>query len=283
MRNIITIGGVLVVFFALMGSAAADRLPNQTPENQVFSIDTVIDVTGFVSDNTQLSWVIASPGSIPTGILGASQSIADITYRDSTMTNGGKLSMNKNFDFSSKDQSSGLFNIESQKVLTYASTEGSHLVGEEEYTLSAAGNFANGDGNIRCVFSTGSGNSLPAFCNIVSAKSSLINVNSAQISTLGQIRGVASNAGVPAALNYQIAVTPDSNSGSGFAEGTIKTVFAGSIMEARDGGTANYNGSQGTPTWNQTSAENTWKDSTTVTGGIKNFQKAFAYQSGFRV
>ncbi|WP_146201255.1 hypothetical protein [Methanospirillum lacunae] len=266
---------------AVIGQVAGDRLPNQTPENQVFSIDTVIDVTGFVSDNTMLSWVIASPGAIPTGILGASQSIADITYRDSIMTNGGKLSMNKNFDFSSKDQSSGLYNLESQKVLTYASTEGAHLVGEEEYTLSVAGNYASGDGNIRCVFSNSANNALPAFCNIVSAKSSLINVNSAQISSKGQIRAVASDAGVPAGLNYQIAVTPDSNSGSGYAEGTVKTVFAGSIMEARDGGDSNYNSASAT--WNKTSVTNTWKDSTTATGGIKNFQKAFTYQSGFKV
>jgi hypothetical protein len=272
---------VLVVFLVFIGSVSGDRLPNQTPENQVFSIDTVIDVTGFVSDNTVLSWVIASPGSIPSGILGASQSVADVTYRDSIMTNGGKLSMNKNFDFSSRDQSSGLYNIESQKVLTYASTEGAHLVGEEEYTLSVAGNYASRDGNIRCVFSNGGSDVLPAFCNIVSAKSSLININSAQISTKGQIRAVASDAGVPAGLNYQIAVTPDSNSGSGFAEGTVKTVFAGSIMEARDGGDSNYNSA--TATWNKTAATNSWKDSTTVTGGIKTFQKAFGYQSGFKV
>ncbi|MDD1728117.1 MAG: hypothetical protein LUQ50_03495 [Methanospirillum sp.] len=280
---------VLVVFIALMGSAAGDRLPNQTPENQVFSISTVIDVTGFVSDNTVLSWVIGSPGAIPTGILGASQSIADITYRDSIMTNGGKLSMNKNFDFNSQDQSTGLYNIEAQKVLTYASVEGAHLVGEEEYTLSVAGNYASGDGNIRCVFSTGAGDSLPAFCNIVTAKSSLININSAQISTKGQIRAVTSDAGTPAELNYQIAVTPDTNSGSGYAEGTVKTVFAGSIMEARDGGDTNYgyDGSAAsdykTATWNKTAATNIWKDSTAVTGGIKNFQKSFAYKSGFRV
>ena len=39
---------------------------------------------------------------------------------------------------------------------------------------------------------------------------------------------------------------------SGFAEGSIKTTFAGSIMEARN---------VDEETWNQTSAENTWKDS----------------------
>jgi len=269
----------LVALVAITGFAAADRLPNQTPENQVFSIDTVIDVTGAVDDKTTMSWVIASPGKIPTGILGLNQVISDVTFKDAILTNGGKLAENKNFDFNSKDQSSGLYNIENQKVLTYASTEGAHLVGEEEYTLSVAGNAATSSDNIRCVFSTNHGGILPAFCNIVSAKSSLVNVNSAQVSTKGQIRAVAATADVPAGLNYQIAVTPDANSGSGFAEGTVKTVFAGSIMEARDIG---YNDGTG-KTWNKTSATNSWKDTTEVTGGIKTLQKAFTYQSGFKV
>nr|WP_319539493.1 hypothetical protein [uncultured Methanospirillum sp.] len=272
----------VVALVAISGLAAADRLPNATPENQVFSIDTVIDVTGAVDDKTTMSWVIAGPGSIPTGILKSGQVISDVTFKDAILTNGGKLAENKNFDFSSKNMGSGLYNIEQQKVLTYASTEGAHLVGEEEYTLSVAGNYANAVDNIRCVFSTNHGSVLPAFCNIVSAKSSLVNVNSAQVSTKGQIRAVAETADVPAGLNYQIAVTPDANSGSGFAEGTVKTVFAGSIMEARDGGNTNYALSSGA-TWNKTSATNTWKDTTSVTGGIKTLQKAFTYQSGFKV
>jgi hypothetical protein len=273
----------LVALVAITGFAAADRLPNATPENQVFSIDTVIDATGAVDDKSTMSWVIAGPGAIPTGILKYRQSISDTTYKDAILTNGGKLAENKNFDFSSKNQASGLYNIESQKVLTYASTEGAHLVGEEEYTLSVAGNFDYASDNIRCVFSGDNNRVLPAFCNIVSAKSSLVNVNSAQVSTKGQIRAVSDTADVPAGLNYQLAVTPDANSGSGFAEGTVKTVFAGSIMEARDGWEdSNHWRAYGT-TWNKTSATNSWKDNTEVTGGIKNMQKAFAYQSGFRV
>ncbi|MDD1727929.1 MAG: hypothetical protein LUQ50_02525, partial [Methanospirillum sp.] len=187
-----------------------------------------------------------------------------------------------------QNQGKGLYNVEQQKVLTYASTEGAHMVGEEEYTLSVAGNYGDSDSNIRCVFSQADNSGLPAFCNIVSAKSSLVNVNSAQISTKGQIRAVAETADTPAALNYQIAVTPDANSGSGFAEGTVKTVFAGSIMEARDSGDDNYDldGSADsdykTATWNKTAATNTWKDTTEVTGGIKTLQKAFSYQSGFQ-
>ncbi|MDD1728354.1 MAG: hypothetical protein LUQ50_04690 [Methanospirillum sp.] len=278
----------LIALVAIVGFASADRLPNATPENQLFSIDTVIDATGAVDDKSTMSWVISNPGATPTGILEKGQSIADVTFKDAILTNGGKIAENKNFDFNSQNQLKGLYNIESQKVLTYASTEGAHMVGEEEYTLSVAGNYADADDNIRCVFSTNHGGILPAFCNIVSAKSSLVNVNSAQISTKGQIRAVAETADVPAGLNYQIAVTPDANSGSGFAEGSVKTVFAGSIMEARDGGDTNYNydGSAAsdykTATWNKTAATNTWKDTTEVTGGIKTLQKAFAYQSGFQ-
>ncbi|MDD1729278.1 MAG: hypothetical protein LUQ50_09420 [Methanospirillum sp.] len=44
----------------------------------------------------------------------------------------------------------------------------------------------------------------------------------------------------PVELNYQIAVTHNANSGRGFAEGTIKTVFAGIIMETLDGNNDNY-------------------------------------------
>jgi len=275
----------LVALVAVAGFAAADRLPNQTPENQIFTIDTVIDVTGIVDDSTSLAWVITDGGAIPTGTLGAKQAIADVSFKDAILTNGGKLAENKNFAFDSRDKGKGLYNLENEKVLTYASTEGAHMVGEEEYTLSVAGNWALAANNIRCVFATPAGG-LPAFCNIVSAKAALINMNSAQISTKGQIRAVAtSGADVPAELNYRIAVTPDANSGSGFAEGTVSTTFAGSIMEARnynDYTAADYTGVPGSAAkWNKTAATNTWKDSTTVTGGIKAFQKALAYKSGF--
>lgn len=272
MRNII--GAGMIILVAMTGISSADWLPNQTPENQLISITTVIDVVGMVSDNTQFSWVLASPGSIPTGTLGAHQSVANLNYRDSTMTNGGHLVMNKNVDFDSRDKSKGQSNLETQKVLTYNGIEGSHMVGEEEYTLSVAGSAASSDDNIRCVFSQGSESVLPSFCNIVSAKSSLINVNSAQISSKGGVRAVASSADTPAELNYQIAVTPDKSSGHEFAEATVKTLFTGNIMEGRDDSAEN---------WNKTAAENSWKDATSVTGGIKNFQKTFGYQSGMKI
>ncbi|HWQ67531.1 MAG TPA: hypothetical protein VN372_11780 [Methanospirillum sp.] len=270
----------LVILSVVSMIASADRLPNETPENQIFSIGTVLDVTGSIDDSIALAWVIASPGSIPTGILGVQQSVADITYTDSIMTNGGKIIENKNFEFDSQDKGKGMYNIESTKVLTYASTEGAHLTGEEYLFLDVAGNWSSAKDSIRCVFASSPNAYIPAFCNAVSAKSSLINVNSAQISTKAQIRAVAKTADSPAELNYQIAVTPDSNSGSGFAEGTIKTEFSGSIMESRD---AYDEWRFPNDVWNSPAITNQWKDTSEVTGGIKNLQLAFRYKSGLRL
>jgi hypothetical protein len=223
---------------------------------------------------------------------------AGITYRDSIITNGGKFSENKNFDFDSGDKDLNLNNIETSKVLTYTGAGGAHMIGEEKYILSVTGEAKKDSDYLRCVFSSDTGRWLPPFCNTVSATSALVNVNNAQISTGGGIRAVAANDDIPAELSYRIAVTPDALSGRSLAEGTVKTTFTGTIMEARDTGLYDtHNGSSlswdgdnpedirynATDSKFLPSAENRWKDSTTVTGGLKNFQKTFTYVSGFKI
>ncbi len=355
----------LVALVAVAGFASADRLPQQVPENQIFTIDTLIDVTGAVSQESQMQWTLDSqnlarsksvfdegqivgigtiPGVAPADIdafkkavekftdvkvvyagankdeisvldvpdylldtlidakqwpgltfrdvadeledpayikseytdvgyihdskLNPTEEIMILTWTDSLRTNGGKLALNENIDFDSKNKGKGLSNLEVEKVFTYASTEGAHLVGAEEWILDVAGNWEKAADSIRCVFASAKTDYFPAFCNVVKAKSELVNINSAQVSTKGAARSVAATGDIPAMLNYQIAVTPDSNSGSGFADGTVKTLFGGSIMEARGKNDIS-------------SATNNWKDSASVTGGIKNFQKTFNYESGF--
>lgn len=357
----------VIVLLALSGIACADRLPSQVPENQKISISTIIDVVGFVSDKSYMSWTIddsetpvttkqlnsgtgttpialtaeqvralaaakssisgltysvgagnqlysltvpdyllsdlALPniaptdpwwgktwqsilntldsssysqtqdteyGSIHDSRLNPGESIAIVTFSDSIMTNGGHLMLNKDIGFDSQNKGKGLSNLEVEKVLTYESIDGSFLVGSEEWSLDVAGNYANTDDSIRCVFASAQESVIPAFCNVVKAKSELINFNSGQVSTKGSLRAVAATSDVPAGLFYQIAVTPIPGSGSGFAEGTVKTEFAGSIMEAR--------GKSDSP-----SATNQWSDKTSVSGGIKNFQKTFGYESGVTI
>lgn len=208
--------------------------------------------------------------SITKHIVNPGDVIGETAWSDNLMTNGGKLAVNKNFNFDSQNQAVNTYNIQAQKILTYDTTNGSHLLGEESYLLNIAGSYKPDDAeHIRCVYAAHDLTWLPAFCNTVQAKVSLMNINHAQISETGNLRMVGEDL-VPAGLNYQVAITPDTSSGRSVADGIVRTTFRGSIMEARD---------------NQTnvSATNQWKDLTSVTGDMKNFQKAFSYQSGLKI
>jgi hypothetical protein len=220
----------------------------------------IISIAAAENQGYSINKHIENPGDV----------IGETSWSDNLMTNGGKLAINKNLDFDSQNQKVSTYNIQAQKILTYDTTNGSHMLGEESYLLNIAGLYKPADDRyLRCVYAVSDLIWLPAFCNTVQTKVSFMNVNHAQISERGSLRMVGEDQ-VPASLNYQVAITPDTNSGVSVADGIVKTNFHGSIMEARD---------------NQTnvSATNQWKDLTSVAGDIKNFQKTFSYQSGLRI
>lgn len=263
---------LFILMLFVISTAIADRIPPAMPENQAFTIDTTINAVGILDQGTKTDWIVAKEGPLENRILNGSEVLSLVVYRDSLMTNGGNINEVQNYEFNSGNQGRRTYNINQEKILTYLSEEGSHLVGAEYLMMDNVGNYSNSSPAIRCVFAEHSELMIPAFCNVVRARSDLININHAKISTKGEIRSVGGFS-TPAGLNYQIAVTPDGK--TGFAEGTVKTEFAGNIMEARD-----TNGS--IDTWNRTAAENSWKDTTQTTGGIKNLQKKFRYLSGLR-
>ncbi len=218
-------------------------------------------IIGMVAaDNTGYSITkhISSPGD----------TIGETSWTDTLLTNGGDLAVNKNFDFDSQNQKVSEYNIQTAKVLTYSSTEGAHLLGEESYTLSTAGTASSeAQDLLRCVYTTDDSLWLPAFCNTVQVKTTLMNINHAQISEQGSLRMVGDGT-TPASLTYQVAISPDGK--TPYAEGMVRTTFSGAIQEARDNST-------------NESASNQWRDSTEITGSISQFQKSYSYLSGLRL
>ncbi|MDD1724605.1 MAG: hypothetical protein LUQ07_05705 [Methanospirillum sp.] len=103
----------------------------------------------------------------------------------------------------------------------------------------------------------------PAFANVVSAKSGLVNFNSGKVSAKGEVREISSSNTTPARLGYQVAVTTKNGE---YAIRRVKTEFSGDIMEARLSNRSISN-------WNKTAATNSWRDRTTVTGEIREMQK----------
>ena len=262
---------VLVLALVMAGiPCLAVRLPNATPENQVFFISTYIDVIGMVDDQTTMSWDLSNHYVGP-GILKSDEAIGSVVYRDSLMTNGGHLMMNKNLNFDSSNMGPGGYNLESQKVISYEGVEGSHLVADEMLVLSNAGNYSVSDSGISCVFGSAASSKIPSFCNTVTAKSSLININSAQVSTSAKARLASASGSTPAGLSYHIDLTPNPSSGSGYALGSALTEFTIAGLESR--GT-------GSDDWNRTASDYLIRDKAQVTGGIIKFSKAFDYGSG---
>ena len=271
MRGII-LGLVLLLLISLVNPIFADRLPRQVPENQMFMIETLTNATGITSEKSQMDWIIehqrlSNFSHIHDGRLNLTETIANLQWKDTLLTSGGTISLSKKYAFLSRNRQDGAYNLQTTKVLTYGTTDGSHLTGSETWSLDIAGNYDMRPEIIRCVFATTDRNYFPAFCNAVKAESRLINVNSGQISTRGASRTVAYQASTPSALNYIIAMNPDSTR-SNVAIGTVSTDFKGAIMEARG-------------RYDKESANNYWNDRTSASGDIKRFQKRYLYESGF--
>lgn len=270
---------IFIVCTNLCALVIADRLPSEVAENQIFTIDTEIKAVGIMSEESSVDWTIDYQrlyvngtydyGHIHDGILNRTESIAILQWDDSLRSSGGSIAIGKKVAYNSKNKATSRYNLQTEKVLTYRTKEGSHLSGGESWSLDVAGNWDFKRQYVRCVFAENDPDYFSAFCNIIKADSKLLNFNTGQLSTRGVARAVTYYTQYPSALNYLIAVRPDSDMNSP-AMGTIKTDFGGSIMEARERS-------------NNVSATNTWKDSISVTGGIERFQKKLTYESGLNI
>jgi hypothetical protein len=247
-RIVATIAAISLI---ASGLAMADVLPKPVPENQVFTTNSIIDAVGVTQESISLVWEVGDAGltqlanprwhpddlTLPIDQRRVqSGSIAYVTYSDAIATNGGQISLVNSFSLDTHSKTSGLYNIETSKVLTYTSQNGSHLMGAESYVLDIAGNWRKGLDSVVCVFAQAKNEILPAFCNKVTASSKLSSVTTAQVETVGGVTVVSDKADTPAALNYEISVSPDANSASGYADGIISTTFTVSVMEGRNDG-----------------------------------------------
>ena len=279
-------------FLIIVGLAAADILPLPSSENQIFRTTSNIDAVAQVQESTTLVWQnryrgISEDPPVRGSDSGASvESLGYAAYFDSIYANGGQISEVKSFSIDTHGKAAGRYNIETTKLLTYTSQNGSHLMGAESYILEVIGNWSyRADDGLACVFTKGGEQIIPAFCNKVTASSKLTSVTTAQVQTSGKMTAVGRNRDVPAALKYEISVSPDANSASGYADGIISTAFTVSIKEGRNDGNITPPLSDGNVDirdlshYTELAATLTHIDTATVAGGISTFNKAFNYQS----
>ncbi|MDR2855248.1 MAG: hypothetical protein LBV40_03715 [Methanomicrobiales archaeon] len=292
---------ISIIFLITAGLVTADLLPQPISENQMFSVSSSIEAIAQVMETTSLTWDSAyrginnEPPVRGGGSLISAESYGTANYFDLIATNGGQIAEVKSFSLDTHGKRAGRYNIETAKILTYTSQNGSHLMGAESFVLYIMGNWTAAiDDGLTCVFAQEiTQDTIPAFCNKVTASSKLMSVTTAQVQTIGEMRIIGRGRSVPAALNYDIAVTPDANSASGYADGIFSTAFTVSIMEGRyDGNITDANGrpaprretSFGSEIHNleyytELAATLTHIDTASVAGGVSTFNKVFNYQS----
>ncbi len=209
-------------------------------------------------------------GGLHTGILDPDEVRATTAYSEMTETNGGYISETKTFDPDTRNKAVGLFNVESTKTFTYATDANTGSIAQTSEMI-ATDNMGSPTATadvIACPFGPSQSEILPAFCNVVYARSMSQGVTSVAQSSSAQVRMVAAGADTPAELNYNFDVKPDASAGIGYAMGTFGTEFGISVKEAR--------GNSLTP-----SATVVYTDKATVAGMVAKFTKQYQSKSGF--
>ena len=300
----------MIALFLLVGLAAADRLPPQLPENQLFNEVEYINVLGPVMKSVSLvseqssaylhngillgSVDMAGAGGAIVDADGANQVLGEVvsqtTYKNELLTNGGLLDLTYTLGFNTKNSIAESWNLETDEILTYASVDGSTLAATERATLDVAANYQATNTNMRCVFAQAANPVMPAFCNVVTAESTLASVTSMAVQTTLELRDTASSADTPAALNYKINVDPNAAQGGQYADGQVSATFTASVREANGdisgsvAGAEYYAPENGSDWfkdyWDDEARITNIVDTITVTGGITKLTKAFAYTSG---
>lgn len=215
------------------------------------------------------------------------------SVRENTLADQGITSYTKQSSLDTDWQTSNIFNVEQQKLVSFIGSDTGSIVSEESALIDAAGNTMTTVGQSlgRCPFANERfGNCVPPFCNIVEMGSSL-NMKEVQFSTDLESRTIAPLAigsgspsgdaptvqvnlpvidGPPTELNYGIRITgvTMASPAVGNAEAYIKT----HIMD----------GSETCPNLPGLGADITYNERTTARGQMNLFSKDMNYYSGLQ-
>jgi len=281
----------LVAMALLVGFATAERLPNATPENQVFSTTEIIQVLGPVIKDVNLVNEHSSYW-LQNGVMMHDESVSRMSYKYGLITNGGLTDSVYTLKYSSANKALDQYNLDTDSVVTYQTDGlGSTLAMNEKVTIDVAGNYSNTAANMRCVFASAANTVIPAFCNVVSAESKLSGVTSMAFQTGVEARDTAASADTPMELNYNINVDPNASTGSEYADGSVMVKLSASIMEANGyRSTLDFYDTNpltidaaSTGTYDNVARRTSYTDKVTVTGGITKLQKSFSYKGGMRL
>ena len=261
----------LVLIVACTGWVSADPGVNATHEVAGITTSTSIDCIGIVTESDSLAMSSTNTGTVNSPPLSEGQVQYTAGYNDNLMAVNGHTTFVKSMQISTANTIADQSNIKAQTNLQFIGIDGGRATRDEEIMVDGAGQATGTAGSILCPFASSTSDTIPAFCNIVQAGSS-IDTSLASVVTSADTRFIGSDATFPVVLNYNIAargITLSDGTSSPMI-GSVSAFVKAHIQEARNASATK-------------SEDLTYSETSSASGLINNFAKSISYQSGFNL
>jgi hypothetical protein len=255
---------ILGIFFC--GTVMAD--PGIPPVNEVqgLSIQTTVIAVGNFDQESDF-YISSSSGQSLNDMPPLEQGAAvyESVYTEDTHTAGiGYISYDKSLDVSTAGKTSGQYNFESTRQITYLGIDAGSIYSSEYLMTSGSGTSQSAAGRMICPF--GSGGTIGAFCNKVETGSTFT-MSVANVATEANNRFITRSGDSPVETNYHILVTEYA---SGLpSKGSVEAFIRGTTKE----------GSNSDP--DALGGEGAFEDRTNLIGDISIFDKQMHYDSAY--
>ncbi len=207
------------------------------------------------------------------------------TYSEATLSNGvGFISYGKDMIVETKAGLNGQSNLEATKLIAFEGTKGAQITSTDNIFLEGTGEAQTTSARAICVFASDTSSTIPRFCNTVESGST-VSGSLISVQTTTDERFIVDAADTPVELNHHIRVDklgdlPSVGQASAFMEGSIQEAREGTIpsIETVDGMFLTRSDTGKSAAYEEV----TFKESTSVDGIIRVFDKDMAWESGIR-
>jgi hypothetical protein len=261
----------LAMLLAFTGLVMADPGVNATPEVQGITTSTSIDCVGIVTESDSLAMTTTNSGAVSSPPLDPSQVEYTVGYNDNLMAVNGQTTFVKSMQISTANTIADQSNVKTTTNLQFIGIDGGRVTRSEDLLIDGAGQATDTAGSILCPFASSTSSTIPAFCNIVQAGSS-IDASLTSVVTKADTRFIGTDATFPVVLNYYFAakgITLSDRTSSPMI-GSASAFIKAHIQEARNGSATK-------------SADLVYSETASASGLINSFTKSMSYQSGFNL
>jgi len=248
----------------------ADPGINATPEVQGITTSTSIDCIGTVTESDSLAMTSTNSGAVNSMPLDQGQDQYTAGYNDNLMAVSGQTSFVKSMQISTANTIADQSNVKASTSLQFIGIDGGRATRDEDILVDGAGQATSTADSILCPFASSTSDSIPPFCNIVQAGSS-IDTSLASVVTNANTRFIGTDATIPVTLNYNIAAEGITlgNQTSPMI-GSVSAYIKAHVQEARNSSSTK-------------SEDLTYSETSSASGLINGFSKSMSYQSGFNL